>query len=201
MRSRLLLASIFLLTLPLLTSCSTSPPRNPGNACSIFEEKNGWFDAAQDAEERWGTPVNVTMAIMYWESRFVDDARPPRKKLFGIIPLWRPSSAYGYPQAKDGTWDWYQEKSGNSWADRDDFDDAIDFIAWYCHQSHKTLGISKWDAYNQYLAYHEGQGGYKRGTYKRKGWLMKRARQVETQAKRYGAQLSSCEDDLDDGWF
>lgn len=192
---------VVVICLLVLTSCATTPPRNPGNACSIFDEKRGWFDAAKDAEKRWGTPVHVTMSIMYWESRFVDDARPARKKLFGIIPLWRPSSAYGYPQAKDETWDWYQDKSGNSWSSRDNFDDAIDFIAWYCYQSHKKLGISKWDAYSQYLAYHEGQGGYARGTYKSKGWLMKRARQVEDQAKRYRTQLSSCEADLDDGWF
>lgn len=192
--------TIFLAAI-LLAGCATSPPRNPANACSIFNEKDDWYEAAKDAQKRWGTPVNVTMSIMYWESRFVDDAKPPRKRFLGI-PLWRSSSAYGYPQAKDETWEWYQDKSGNSWSSRDNFDDAIDFIAWYTHQSHEKLGISKWDAYNQYLAYHEGQGGYARGTYKRKAWLIKRARQVEAQAQRYGTQLASCEDDLDDGgWF
>lgn len=184
----------------LVASCSTSPPRNPANACSVFEEKDDWFDAAKDAEKRWGTPVQVTMAIMYWESRFVDDAKPARKRFLGI-PLWRPSSAYGYAQAKDETWDWYRDKSGNFWASRTDFDDAVDFIAWYCHQSHEKLGISKWDTYKQYLAYHEGQGGFARGSYRKKGWLINRAREVEATAQRYATQLNACEDDLDRGWF
>ena len=112
----------------------------------------------------------------------------------------RVSSAYGYAQAKDGTWDWYREKTGNRFADRDDFADAVDFIAWYCSMSNKMLGISKWDAYSQYLAYHEGQGGYKRKSYKQKPWLLKVARQVDSRAKNYHTQLARCEDDLDSGW-
>ena len=43
-------------------------------------------------------------------------------------------------------------------ADRDDFNDAIDFIGWYNDQSSRRSKISKSDAYNLYLAYHEGQG-------------------------------------------
>ena len=85
-------------------------------------------------------------------------------------------------------------------ADRDDFDDAVDFVGWYCNTSHRMLGISKWDAYNQYLAYHEGHGGYKRKTYRKKKWLIKTAHRVQGNAKRYSAQLSRCEDELDRGW-
>jgi len=66
--------------------------------------------------------------------------------------------------------------------------------------SHRMLGISKWDAYNQYLAYHEGHGGYKRRTYLKKPWLVKVARKVEARAKRYRAQLARCEHRLDKGW-
>jgi hypothetical protein len=66
--------------------------------------------------------------------------------------------------------------------------------------SNRMLGISRWDAYSQYLAYHEGQGGYKRGTYQRKPWLLKVARKVESRAKSYQTQLARCEDELDSGW-
>jgi len=78
---------------------------------------------------------------------------------------------------------------------------VVDFIGWYGSVSHRTLGISKWDAYNQYLAYHEGHGGFKRKTYKKKAWLMKVARKVDNRAKSYHTQLSKCEDSLDKGWW
>ncbi|MCV5991417.1 hypothetical protein OFO94_35690, partial [Escherichia coli] len=72
---------------------------------------------------------------------------------------------------------------------RTNFDDSIMFVGWYTHETRRQLGISLWDPYNQYLAYHEGRGGYKRGTYKRKPSLMKVARRVEQTAKTYGWQL------------
>ena len=79
--------------------------------------------------------------------------------------------------------------------------DAIDFVGWYTHKTNRAVGISKWDPYNQYLAYHEGATGWKRGTYKRKAWLKDTARRVDRRAKEWGAQLARCEDDLDKGWW
>ena len=185
-----------------LTACSTTPPRNTKNACAIFSEKSDWYSDSQDAYEKWGVPVHVQLAIVHQESRFRHDAKPPRDKLFWFIPWFRKSSAYGYAQVKDSTWDWYRNKSGNSWADRDDYDDAVDFIGWYGNLSYRTLKISKWDAYNQYLAYHEGHGGFKRKTYKKKPWLMKVARKVEANAKSYRAQIALCKDELErDSWL
>lgn len=186
--------------LSLTSGCATSPPRDIDDACEIFEEKDGWYDSTKDAYEKWGVPVHVQLAIIHQESRFRHDAKPPRQKLLGVIPWTRPSSAYGYPQSKDSTWDWYKDKTGNRWADRDDFDDAADFVGWYGNTSHRMLGISKWDAYNQYLAYHEGQGGFKRKTYRKKKWLIKTAHRVQGNARRYSTQLSRCEDDLERGW-
>ena len=188
------------LFLSLLSACSTSPPRNTANACDIFTEKDDWYEASQDAFDKWGVPVHVQLAIIHQESRFKHDAKPPRDKLFWFIPWFRKSSAYGYAQVKDSTWDWYREKTGNRWADRDDYEDAVDFIGWYGNVTHRTLGISKWDAYNQYLAYHEGHGGFKRKTYKKKPWLMKVARKVDSNAKRYRAQIGKCKDELESGW-
>ena len=183
-----------------LAGCSSDPPKNLSDSCEIFEAKNGWYRDALKAYERWGLPVHIQLAIIYQESSFVHDAKPPRDRLLWVIPWGRISSAYGYAQAKDSTWDWYIEKSGNRGADRDKFADAVDFIAWYGNMTHEMLGISKWDAYNQYLAYHEGHGGYKRKTYNSKPWLKQVANKVDARAKTYHTQLSRCADELDRGW-
>ncbi|WP_432696403.1 transglycosylase SLT domain-containing protein [Marinobacterium sp. YM272] len=180
----------------MLASCASSPPSNVENACRIFREKPDWFDASLDAEQKYGLPIQVQLAIMRQESSFRHDAAPPRDTFLGIPMWWRVSSAYGYAQVKDGTWDWYKDKTGNWGADRDDYDDAVDFMGWYADLSQRTLGISKWDAYNQYLAYHEGHGGWKRKTYNRKGWLVRVARNVDANARMYGEQLRGCRDSL-----
>jgi hypothetical protein len=184
------------LLLLVLASCATSPPEHPNDVCAIFEEKDDWYAAARKAQRRWGVPVAVQMAIINRESSFVDDARPPFE-WFGPIPLGRPTTAYGYSQATDPTWERYLKSSGNGGADRDDFGDAADFVGWYAHQSYTQLGIHKHDAYRQYLAYHEGQGGYRRGTYRKKVWLLKAARSVDATAGRYRRQLAGCQAALD----
>lgn len=185
-----------------LFACSTTPPQNTHNLCKIFEEKDDWYDAAADMRDKWGVPIHVPMAMMYQESSFIDDARPPRDYIFfGLIPWGRVSSAYGYSQAKTPTWADYVRETGNSGADRDDFSDAIDFMGWFISKSQKINGVSKWDAYSQYLNYHEGWGGYKRKTYLKKKWLIDVARKVKARSLRYAKQLKSCEDDLDGGWF
>lgn len=185
-----------------LGGCTASTPRNVADACAIFEEKSGWYKGANASGNEWGSPIPVMMAIMHQESRFQAKAKPPRKKILGFIPGPRPSSAYGYSQAKKTTWQWYERSAGRYGADRDDFEDAIDFVGWYNLQSNKQCGISTSDTYHLYLAYHEGHGGYNRRTYKKKQWLQKVARKVERQANSYRQQLEKCEDDLkDDGWF
>ena len=194
--------SIALLALAVLVpACSTLPPSNITDGCAIFREKDGWYKAARRTREKWGMPIHVQLAIIYQESRFKHDAKPGYDYLLWVIPWGRKSSAYGYAQVKDATWDWYRQKTGNWGADRDDFADAVDFIGWYGNISQRTLGISKWDAYNQYLAYHEGHGGFRRKTYRKKPWLIKVARKVEKRAAAYRAQLARCEDDLDAGWW
>ncbi|MEH6583007.1 MAG: transglycosylase SLT domain-containing protein [Halioglobus sp.] len=191
-----------LLSLLLMAACTTSPPSDVSNICAIFDEKSGWYDAAAEARDEWGSPIPVMMAIMHQESRFNAKAKPPRKKIFGFIPGPRPSDAYGYSQALGSTWDGYQRSAGKYFADRDDFDDAVDFVGWYNDQSSKRSGISKSDSYRLYLAYHEGHGGYNRGTYRKKQWLVDVANKVQRRANSYAGQLKRCEKDLkDDGWF
>lgn len=184
-----------------LAGCSTSPPQQPDNLCEIFYEKRDWYDAAAAMRDKWGVPIHVPMAMMYQESSFKHDAKPPKDYILWIIPWGRVSSAYGYSQAKTPTWDDYQRETGRSWASRTDFDDAIDFMGWFISKSHSVNGVSKWDAYGQYLNYHEGWGGYKRKTYLQKQWLISTAKRVDSRAKTYAAQLKTCEDDLKRGWL
>lgn len=184
----------------LLTSCASAPPKNPENICAIFKEHKSWHKSADKARKKWGAPVHVTMAMMYQESSFKHNAQPPMR-YFLFIPYGRASDAYGYAQAKKSTWADYQRESGNSWASRSNFDDAVDFMGWYMSKTSKINGVSKWDAYGQYLNYHDGWGGYRRGTYKSKGWLLNVSRKVDARAKRYADQYWQCKDGLNRGWF
>lgn len=181
----------------LLGGCATPPPKHPENICKIFDEHEDWFEAAVDMEEDWGTPIQIAMAFVKQESSYIHNALPPRDYLLGFVPWGRVSSAYGYAQAQDPAWEDYQKATRNG-GSRTDFDDAMQFIGWYTSETHRQLGISKWDAYNQYLAYHEGRGGYRRGTYKGKPQVMRVARKVEQQAKTYGGQLRQCREALED---
>ncbi|MFT6031210.1 MAG: hypothetical protein ACI8O8_002960 [Oleiphilaceae bacterium] len=204
MHHRLTKGLTALVLLSVLTSCATYRPSNLNNVCDIFLGENDWYKAARNAQSDWGTPIFVMMAIMHQESRFVDDAQPNRDWFLGFIPLPRKSSAYGYAQAQDPVWGEYLKQSDNSGADRDEFDDAIDFIGWYTDGSQKRLKLSKWDAYGQYLAYHEGRGGYERRTYNSKPWLKKVANKVKVLASKYNKQLKTCKNELDDradSWF
>ena len=189
-------------TVMLVSACATSPPEQTDNVCDIFREKSGWYADAKESRARWGVPISVSMAFMHQESRFVATAKPPRKKMWGFIPGPRPSDSYGYSQAKNSTWEWYQRSTGNYGADRDDFGDAIDFIGWYNNVSNKQLGIDKQDAFRLYLAYHEGHGGYRKQSYRSKEWLVDVARKVDRQANRYNSQLQDCSEELEPrGWF
>ncbi|PCJ38434.1 MAG: hypothetical protein COA75_00925 [Cellvibrionales bacterium] len=184
----------------LVTGCA-SPPAKPNNICDIFTEKRSWYKAAMSSSKRWGGPVSVPMAIMYQESGFKHDAKPPMRYFLWIIPYGRASSAYGYAQVKTGTWGDYQKDAGSMFSDRDDFGDAMDFVFWYMDKSQKRNGVSKWDAYNQYLNYHEGHGGFARGSYKKKAWLKGVARKVERRSKTYSAQFGQCKKSLEKGWL
>ncbi|MFN2289422.1 MAG: hypothetical protein ABR578_13915 [Chromatocurvus sp.] len=197
---------LLVVTLFGVTACTTSPPGNLDDVCSIFREKKGWYDDALAAQKNWGGEIAVLMAFVHQESRFVARARPPRKKILWVIPGPRPSDSYGYSQALESTWDAYKRSAGRYRANRAHFDDAVDFVGWYNHQSFLRSQIPKTDAYRLYLAYHEGHGGYNRATYRNKYWLQTVARKVADRAARYREQLTSCEASLRRrgglfGWF
>ena len=158
--------SLLLSFIILITSCaSNSPPSSTTDVCKIFKERYSWYKAAKKTEKRWKVPVYVSMAIIKQESSFVADARPGRTKLLGFIPWKRVTSARGYAQAVDGTWEMYLNDRGGWFVSRNDFEDSVDFVGWYNYKTHKQLGISLTNARALYLAYHEGRGGYKRGSY------------------------------------
>ncbi len=181
---------------------SIEPPRQALNACAIFEQKPGWWRSVKKVERRWGAPPALTLAIIRHESSFDAEARPPRKDGFLFFPGKRPSSAFGYAQALDGTWDQYRRAAGEGGAERDEFDDSADFVGWYAAESRRALNLAWSDARSHYLAYHEGHGGYSRGSYKDKPWLVRRAGEVERTYRAYSAQISSCEADLNrGGWI
>ena len=185
----------FLILALLVASCGSSnmpPPRNLDDACALAGERPQYLAALERTERKWGTPVPVMMAMIHQESKFVSNARTPLQWRLGVIPVGRQSSAYGYSQALDGTWDEYRDLQRRPRAKRDDIRDATDFMGWYMDVTTRRLGISKSDARNQYLAYHDGHTGYARGSYRSKGWLMGVADRVAERAVMYDAQLAAC---------
>ncbi|MCT8125424.1 hypothetical protein H1D31_05220 [Alishewanella sp. BS5-314] len=184
-----------------LTGCATPPPQNKSDICEIFRENRSWYKASANASDKWGMPIAVPISFMYQESGFRHNARPPMRYFLGFIPYGRASSAYGYSQAKTPTWDDYVKDTGRLFASRSNFADAVDFIGWYIDKTHQVNKVPKDDAYRLYLNYHEGWGGYRRGTHQQKGWLIRTARQVDDRARIYQQQLKGCEKELQRGWL
>ena len=192
--SRLLRASVLLLLLAACGGGSSqfSAPRDLDNACAIVRERPQYFSAMKATERRWGVPIAVQMATIHQESKFIGNAQTPHKFALGVIPMGRQSSAYGYSQALDGTWEEYQQDQNRRGARRDRISDATDFMGWYMTQSEQRLGISKSNAQDQYLAYHEGRTGFSRQSYLAKPWLVDVAARVQRRSEMYGQQLVSC---------
>jgi hypothetical protein len=181
--------------LVLVAACGSgnfSAPRNLDNACSIVKQRPEYLKAMKATERKWGVPVNVQMAVLYQESKFIGNARTPYRFVLGVIPMGRQSSAYGYAQALDATWDEYRKDQRRAGAKRDRITDATDFMGWYMSESTEKLGIPKSDARGQYLAYHEGRTGYIRGSYRSKSWLMRVASEAAQRSNLYYVQLKSC---------
>lgn len=179
----------------LLAGCGNreyAAPRELDNACSIVAQHPNYLRAFRAAERKWGVPIHVQMAIIYQESKFIANARPPHRYALGVIPVGRQSSAFGYSQALDGTWAEYQSDEGGRRARRDDIRDATDFMGWYMTASNRELGIALSDTRNQYLAYHEGRTGFRRGSHNSKSWLVRIANELEARAALYNAQLVAC---------
>ncbi|PZX18835.1 hypothetical protein LX81_00528 [Palleronia aestuarii] len=190
--SRKIRALVLMLFVAGCGSSERTAPTNLENACEIVSERPHYLSAMRRTERRWGIPIAVQMATIHQESKFIGNARTPHRFALGIIPMGRQSSAYGYSQALDGTWDEYVAETGNRRAKRDRIRDATDFMGWYMDASTRRLGIPRTDARNQYLAYHEGRTGFARGSHAAKPWLMTVSNNVASRAVLYDAQLRSC---------
>jgi hypothetical protein len=190
----IMLKKIIPLTFIFLSGCSLLPEskttEHPTNACKIIKENPDWLNASFSSYKKWGIPVSVQLAFIKKESSFRYNARPIKSK--GFLFNSYQSSAYGYSQALNGTWSDYTKSTGNTYADRSSYSDSVDFIGWYLNNVSKKTSIKKNDAYNLYLAYHEGIGGYKKKSYKNKKWLRNVASSLNRLAKKYSSQIKHC---------
>lgn len=196
---RFSIVSMLLLIVLLTTSCSDTTatlPENQQNLCELFREQPRWYDYAKASEIKWGTSVAAQMAVIQTESSFQSLIRPPRSKLLDFIPWSRPSSAYGYAQAQNPVWQEYLADNASPLARRTHMKYATDFIGWYNQRSQRMLDITLDNPKLLYLAYHEGQTGYRRGSYQAKPQVQHTARQVSERARKYSNQLAECENEF-----
>lgn len=187
--------ALVLQMMALLVGCAShplAPPRQATDFCAVLGEKPHWRDPVMRSSQRWGIPPSVLLATVFHESSYRHDARPPRRYYLGIIPGPRPSSAYGYAQALDGTWDEYVASNFRWFARRDDFADALDFVGWYHSLSLREIGLRPDDTRNLYLAYHEGRTGFLRSTHLAKPWLLRYADRVALTEQSYRQQSDFC---------
>ena len=195
MKKRKQILNSFFVILFLFTSACSSIPKNTADGCSIFSERYFWYKHVKKTEKKWGTPVHLQLAFIKMESDFDWLAKPPRHKLFKVIPYKRPSSSFGYSQAVKGTWEQYKKENNKPLATRARFKDSVDFIGWYTNKSSQILKISKKDVFRQYIAYHEGWGNYK--NYKSNTKVVILAKRVKDQSDLYRKQLQGCKKKLD----
>ena len=107
------------ITLLFLYACTSNQLTNTADSCIIFDEKKSWYKATKNSYDKWNTPIAFQLAVIKQESSFTQFAKPKRKKFLGLIPTSRPSTAFGYAQITNPTWDWYKNKTGNQNASRE----------------------------------------------------------------------------------
>lgn len=177
-----------------LGGCASTPVQTD-NACAVLIQKNGffynWRNAAKRAEREYGIPMPIILATIYTESGFRQRAKPPRTKLLGFIPWKRQSSAYGYSQALNGTWEHYRYVTGRHGASRANFADTALFIAWFHRESVRKNSVRANDAYALYLNYYLGHTAYARGS-RGNATAVAGARRTLNMARLYDRQLRNC---------
>lgn len=167
-------------------------PENISSACHILKENKGWNRTLHFVEKDWGIEPHVILSIIYQESTFNRKARPVAGKRFFFFNRYK-SSARGYSQALDGTWNEYIKNNNKGrFTRRSSFSDSADFMGWYLNRTSRENQIRKNDAYNLYLAYHEGNGGWRRKTYTQKPWLVDTARRVQQRSNRFNQEIENC---------
>ena len=178
-----------------LLGCSTKITMNQDDICVIIDENPRWSNSLLDAKKKWNAEPSTVMAIIRQESSFDPNAAPDREKVLGFIPWKRPSSAKGYSQAVEATWEQYQKETGNRGARRSNFDSSVDFIGWYLSKA-PSARIRNYEVDKLYIAYHEGYGGFKKKTYRKKQWLIRVADRVQARSNMYQKQYWGCAKEL-----
>jgi len=196
-QKKILNKNLFYLFLFLFLFSCSSVPKYPQNACKIFGENYLWYKAVKKSSKKYGAPIHIILAIVNKESGFKRFAKPPRQKLFKVIPYKRKSTSLGYSQAIKASWKDYQNETNNPLALRTRFKDSVMFIGWYMNKTKKINKIPLTDAYRQYLNYYLGQGAYAKKAYKKDKNAIIFARSVEKQSKIYKNQLRECKKSLD----
>lgn len=176
--------------------CLIHPAVSSYQICALYQQDFDRYRYTHESEKKWHIDKSIQMSLMHQESGFRPLARPTRSYLFGIIPWSVQSSALGYSQALVGTWSDYEKASPSFIRSRVLFKDAADFVGWYLNRCVEKAGIPRHDISRLYLCYHEGIGGYTRGTYKKKTWLVERAKKLVSTNKLAQKQLAECESDL-----
>jgi len=186
---------LYFVIFSLLASCN-SIPKNTENACSIFSERYLWYKSVKKSSEKYGAPVHIILAFVNKESGFDRRARPPRTRIFKIIPYKRPSSSFGYSQAVKKTWELYKTETNSPLALRTRWRDSVFFISWYISKTNKINKIPLNDAYRQYLNYYLGWGNYAKKVYKTDKKAIIFAKSVQKQSRIYKSQLRECQKSL-----
>ena len=190
----------FLILLFFLTSCS-SVPKYPQNACKIFSEKYFYLKYTRAASKKWGVPISTILAVISKESGYKRFARPPRHKIFKIIPYRRPSSSLGYSQAVVKTFSLYKKEHNKPLALRISYKTSSDFVGWFFWKTNKINKVSLNDTRNLYLNYYLGWTAYKNKAYRTNKKAIILAKNVEKQAKIYKNQLQECKSILNKSYI
>ncbi|WP_367605722.1 transglycosylase SLT domain-containing protein [Legionella sp. W05-934-2] len=149
------------------------------NICQLVKRHPEWHRAAKKTEKKWGVPVHIQFAIIDIESDF------------NAKTTTRNSSSKGFAQALNEPWGEYLKANGKN-HNRYEFHSSTDFIGWYASQAKQQANISPKNAYELYLAYHEGIRGYQKIKKRPKHWVLRLARHVSALSDEYKKKLSSC---------
>ena len=176
-----------------INSGESKSTRYVNNACKMLKENPDWYLSLKASEEKWKTPIHIQLGMIRQESAFKHNAKPKRANRWHEFGDNFSSTAKGYSQALNGTWDHYLKSTRGALKSRSSFKDATDFIGWYNSKSKNNNNISLDDPKQLYLAYHEGWNGYRLKTYEKKKFLTQSIKNVVYWSDKYKAQLSHCE--------
>ena len=153
------------------------------------------------ASKKWGVPISTILAVISKESGYKRFARPPRHKIFKIIPYRRPSSSLGFSQAVVKTFSLYKKENNKPLALRISYKTSSDFVGWYFWKTNKINKVSLNDTRNLYLNYYLGWTAYKNKAYRTNKKAIILAKNVEKQAKIYKNQLQECKSILNKSYI